>query len=51
LSKNEVNQNLRKANKELYDDIGNQYEKDYYEKVNYDYVRGNETVEYTQIFE
>jgi hypothetical protein len=36
LSKNEVNKNLRKVNIELYDDIDNQYDKDFYEKVDYE---------------
>jgi hypothetical protein len=62
LSKNEVNQNLRKANIELYDDIDSQYDKNYYEKVDYekdyyekvDYetiVEKDITVEYDEIFE
>jgi hypothetical protein len=36
LSKIEVNKNLRKANIELYDDIDNQQNEDYYEKVYYE---------------
>ncbi len=52
LSKNEVNQNLRKRNIELYNDIDNQYDKDYYEKVDYETnVEEAITVEYTEIFE
>jgi hypothetical protein len=51
LSKNEVNQNLRKANIELYDDIDNQYDNNYYEKVHYEtIVEKDITVEYTEIF-
>ncbi len=52
MSKNEVNQNLRKASIELYNDIDNQYDKDYYEKVYYETnVEKDITVKYTQIFE
>ncbi len=57
-----VNENLRKVSIELYDDIDNQhdrnyyekvdYEKDYYEKVNYEaIVKKDITVEYDEIFE
>ena len=49
--KDQINKNLRKANIELYDDIDNQYDKDYYEKVDYKtIVDKNMTVKCIQIF-
>ncbi len=56
MSKIEVNQNLRKENNELYDNIDNQYDKNYYEKVDYgtnvekDLSQLHQS-DYTEIFE
>ncbi len=51
MSKNEVNQNLIE-NIELYDDIDNENDNNYYEKVDYEtIVEKDITAIYTQILE
>ncbi len=52
MSKNEVNKSLRKENIELYDDIDNQYDRNYYESVDYETVVENDINEnYAEILE
>ncbi len=51
MSKNEVNQNLIE-NIELYDDIDNENDNNYYDSVDYEtLVEKDITANYTQIFE